>query len=203
MHTQICTRLYTVEIFIPKRHKHKPHNALKRVGKWLKRSCSQWLLLFCYIAGSQLFKIHTLHSASKQQRTPLSLRICAPHFSPHARINYELINITLWSGYFSFSSLSLSVLSGIIGGRVRETQRGGIEIWTHCVLMSKAISRLWIRECVCVEFVSPGKPLNISWRGINTGRMPPPPNLIHTAIRGPLSLSQPLRSVQTRPQKQQ
>lgn len=28
---------------------------------------------------------------------------------------------------------------------------------------------------MCVEFVSPGEPLNISWRGINAGRMPPPP----------------------------
>lgn len=44
--------------------------------------------------------LKTLPSALKQKRIPLSLRICALHFSSNIRINYELITITLWRGYF-------------------------------------------------------------------------------------------------------
>lgn len=58
-------------------------------------------------------------------------------------------------------------------------------------------------ENVCVEFVSPGEQLNISWRGINTRRMP------HLTTGSTLQLEahypflNPLRSVQTQPQKWQ
>lgn len=103
-HTNMYAFMHSRNIHTQKTHKHVlTCTSLvllwNQWEKWLKRSCSWWLLLFCYIEGSQLFKIHTLHIASKQQRTPLSLRICASHFSPNVRINYELINITLRSGY--------------------------------------------------------------------------------------------------------
>lgn len=83
--------------------------------------------------------------------THWALRICAPHFSPNVRINYELINITLRSSHFYISPLPLRFCVVRNNGSEREPgerQRGGMELWMHYVLTSATISGLWIRGCV-------------------------------------------------------
>lgn len=165
----------------------------------------------CYFLtrrGHGSLKSTLSHSASKQLRTPLSLRICAPYFSPNARINYELINITLRSGYF-LKSLSLSFSRSLCFCVVRNnSSRGWWETkeeesrYGCIVFLRLRLSPGYELENVCRVCFS-RRAIKYFMEGDKYWENAAPPNPIHAAIRGPLFLSQPARSVQTGPQKQQ
>lgn len=57
----------------------------------------KWLLKQPPVSRHEVKVPQNPHSASKQR---WSVIICSRRFGASARINYEFINITLWSGYF-------------------------------------------------------------------------------------------------------
>lgn len=134
----------------------------------------------------------TVQCASKRRQTPCFL----PRFSVNARMNYELIKISLWSDPTPkpppHTHTDTHRQPPSLRSRRRHKEQGSM------VALCPQVCCGYLPSCelenVCVEFVSPGKMLNISWRGINSGRTPPPPllNLSRAAIRAPLFFSQTL-----------